>query len=139
MGAIAESARKYLGVRFRHRGRSRAGLDCAGLAWCAYNDLGVVLPDFRLYGRQPHDDGLVRHLTAAFGQPLDTLEPKDDDVVVVRFNVEPHHIAVACGVTYGSTPAINFIHADGHTGRVVEQRMTPDMQRRITHVFRRGL
>ena len=40
---------------------------------------------------------------------------------------------------FGGTTALTLIHADGDVGRVHEQRMTPDMVARITHVFRRPI
>ncbi len=140
MSKLVESARTYLGVRWRHRGRSRASVDCGGLVWCAYNDLGVTLPDAKLYGRHPHEDGLIRHLTAALGEPLPDGAPyRDDDVIVLRFDIEPHHIAIVAAVEYAGIPAFNIIHADGHVGRVIEQRLMPDVAARITHVFRRAV
>lgn len=39
------AARKYLGVRFRHRGRSSTGLDCVGLVMRSWYDCGVKLAD----------------------------------------------------------------------------------------------
>lgn len=135
MSALADAARKYIGVRFRHRGRDRKGIDCAGLVWAAYNDLGVTLPDFRLYGREPHRDGLTTHVRNALGDPVDGLQ--DGDVLVIRFEREPHHVAVAGSHDYAGTMALTMIHACGWNGRVLEQRLTPDVVSRITHVFRR--
>lgn len=139
---IAEAARKYIGVRFRHRGRDARGIDCVGLGIAAYRDLGINLPDFRLYGREPHRDGLTTHMEKALGVPvavapvsLSDLHP--DDVLVLRFEREPHHIGIVGTHDYAGTVALTLIHADGWNGRVLEQRLTPDMVSRITHVFRR--
>ena len=135
MSALADAARQYIGVRFRHRGRDRRGLDCAGLVWAAYRDLGTTLPDFRLYGREPHRDGLTTHVHAALGEPVSG--PQDGDVLVMRFEREPHHVAVVGSHDYYGIQALTIVHADGWNGRVLEQRLTPDMVSRITHVFRR--
>lgn len=139
MSALASSARKYLGVRFRHRGRSERGLDCAGLGWIAYRDCGYELPDFRLYSREPHDDGLITYISAALGDPvyLAPIHPAmicSGDVVVLRFDVEPHHVAIVGNYRFGGH---SLIHACGHNNKVIEQRMSDDMVKRITHVFRR--
>ena len=152
MNALVDAARTFDGVRFLHRGRDRLGLDCAGLVWAAYAACGIVLPDYRLYGPEPHRDGLVRHVEAALGAPLrlapvrlqDLLE---GDVLVMRFYREPHHMGVVGARQYGDTRALTLIHADGDAparrgeqrvhGRVHEQRLTADMAARITHVFRR--
>jgi hypothetical protein len=134
MSALADSARQFIGVKFRHRGRSRTGLDCVGLVVAAYSALGVTLPDFRLYGREPFRDGLLRHTEAAMGAPVSD-GPRDGDVVVIRYNVNPHHVAIVGTKSYGSVEALTLIHAEGGIGRVIEQRLTPDVK--ITHVFRR--
>ncbi len=140
MGKLAEAARGWKNVKWRHRGRSRLGVDCAGLVWCAYRDCGIELPDYRLYGREPFRNGLVTHATAALGEPLSPRTPlQDDDVLLMRFEVEPHHMAIVVMVEYGDTHALNIIHSDGKNGRVLEQRLTPDMVSRITHIYRKGV
>lgn len=146
MGRLVDAARRYIGVKWKHRGRTRHGVDCAGLGVLAYRDCGVELPDFVLYGRQPHDDGLIRHLTAALGEPVfdastAALEPhlQDGDVIVQRFDKEPHHVAIVAEVVYGGVPALNVVHANGHAGRVLEVRLDDAGMQRITHVFRRAV
>jgi hypothetical protein len=102
----------------------------------------VVLPDFRLYGREPHNDGLVGHISAALGAPVAVApvsagDIKVGDVIVVRFEVEPHHVAIVTDYPYGRS--FGIVHACGHTGRVIETRLAEDVIRRITHVFRREI
>lgn len=133
MSALADSARQFIGKPFRHRGRGPRYYDCAGLVVAAYKALGVTLPDFLLYGREPANDGLVSRVQAALGDPVSGQQ--DGDVVVIRYNMEPHHVAVIGSRMYGSAEALTLIHADGVVGRVIEQRLTPDVK--ITHVFRR--
>lgn len=140
MSRLADAARAYIGTRFRHRGRSKGGLDCAGLVWIAYHDLGDTLPDFRLYGPEPHRDGLTQHATAALGTPaaiapVALADVKDGDVLVIAFDHEPHHLAIVGTHRYGDREALTLIHACGWNKRVLEQRLTPDV--RITHVYRR--
>lgn len=137
-GELVTAARSYLGVKWRHRGRSVHGLDCAGLGMLAYRDCGVQLPDFVHYGREPHKDGLVTCMTAALGDPLPSSTPLlDGDVLVLRFDREPHHVAIVAAANYGGTDTFNIIHAEGHVGRVIEQRLTPDMLARVTHHYRK--
>lgn len=142
MSALSDAARAYIDVRFRHRGRSRTGLDCVGLGVLAYADCGVRVPDFLLYGREPFRDGMVKHMIAALGEPV-AIAPvaqhqlQDGDVILLRYEVNPHHMAVVGERQYGDVAALTLIHAEGVHGRVLEQRMTPDVIARITHVFRR--
>lgn len=139
MNRLVEAARKYKGVKFQHQGRKAHCLDCAGLGWLAYQDCGVTLHDFRKYGPEPFEDGLVKHVTKALGEPvkLSPVTRRDlevGDVVIMRFAVNPHHVAMVTDYLYGG---LALIHADGHTGRVVEHRLADDHIQRITHVFRR--
>ena len=138
---LVEAARKYLGVPFVHRGRSRQGLDCAGLIKLSLEDIGFPVQDYLLYGRTPHNGELERTIEARLGPavaiaPVRSSQLHVGDVVLVRYRVEPHHVAIVTDYPYGG---LAVIHTDGHTGRVVEHRLAEDMVRRITHVFRRSV
>lgn len=127
-------------------------MDCPGPVKAAYWDAyGIDLPDFRLYGREPFRDGLVKYAIAALGEPV-LVAPvrmsdlRVDDVILLRFDVNPHHVAIVADHDYGGTRALTMIHADGWApaakgkrtaGKVHEHRMTADFVERITHVFRR--
>lgn len=141
MSKLIDAARKYVGVRYRHRGRSDTALDCVGLLVRAFADCGVPTSDFIHYGREPHKNGLVLRVTEALGiDPLPgSTQLQDGDVILLRFEIEPQHMGLVAEVDYGGTPALNIIHADGYVKRVVEQRITPDVMTRITHVFRKGV
>lgn len=139
MSRIVAAARRYLGTPFRHRGRSENRVDCVGLGLRIYQDCGVELPDFRLYGREPSKDGLVERVTSALGEPVATApvtaaQLQVGDVIVMRFEVEPHHVGIVGDYPYGG---FSLIHACGHNNKVIEHRLSPDIVKRITHVFRR--
>lgn len=51
---FVDHARKYLGVPWRHQGRSRGGLDCVGLVVLAARDCGLDAPLAATYGRLAH-------------------------------------------------------------------------------------
>ncbi|MGJ7544637.1 C40 family peptidase [Variovorax sp. LT1R16] len=140
MSALVTSARKYLGAPFQHRGRTAKGLDCAGLAWLAYADLGYTPPDLRRYGRTPHRDGLMQAMSDALGEPAweGRAVPREllqvGDVVVMRFVEEPHHVAIVCD---SASHGLGLIHCYGNIGRVVEHGLDAMWQDRILAVFRR--
>lgn len=140
MSKLVAAARSLIGVRFRHRGRSsKIGVDCAGKVRVVYRICGVELPDFLLYGRIPNKEELVRHAEEALGPPVAVAPVRVSDlqvgdVVLMRFVVEPHHVAMIADYIFGG---LSMIHADGHTGKVIEHRLAPDHVARITHVFRR--
>lgn len=133
MSPLVDAARSYLGVPFRHRGRTSAGLDCAGLLVVAYRDLGIELPDIRIYGREPHKNGLVRAVEDGFGQPLGRA-PEPGDVLLMRFEREPHHLGIVGDYIHGG---LSLIHAYGAAGRVVEHRLDAAWRARIVAVYRR--
>lgn len=139
MSKLVSAIREIMGAPFRHRGRGPKYYDCAGAVKEAYRRCGVDLPDFILYSREPHDDGLVRYVSNALGEavyrnPVSIKALLPGDVLLMRFDIQPHHVGMVGDYLYGG---LSLIHADGHTGRVLEQRLTPDMVKRITHVFRK--
>jgi len=64
---IVEEARKYLGVRWKHQGRSLNGVDCLGLVARVYGDLGLidVSKDRHNYARLPNRQQLAAEFEAA--------------------------------------------------------------------------
>src|SRR5688572_24205014 len=122
MSKLVAATRRYKGVRWRHRGRNAYGLDCAGLPWLGYKDCGIALPDFRLYGPEPHNDGLEKHITEALGEPVKrgNVTQADlhvGDIAVLRLDIEPHHVGIITDYPYGS--AFGLLHACGHYGKVI--------------------
>jgi cell wall-associated NlpC family hydrolase len=95
--SLVDQARTYLGTPWKHRGRSRKGIDCAGIVVCSYADLGVTLPDIERYGREPHRDGLMTAVRAGFGEPVND-GPKVGDLAVMTSGAlgskEPHHLGI---------------------------------------------
>ena len=130
---LADSARKYLGVKFRHRGRSVSSLDCVGLIVIAFQDLGrQILNDKEHYGREPHADGLREGLQLEFGEPCS--EMKVGDIALIAYNTEiPHHVAVIGNYLYGG---FSLIHADGMVGKVVEHRLDENWRKMIIETYR---
>jgi cell wall-associated NlpC family hydrolase len=136
------AARRYLGVPFRHLGRTPAALDCVGLGWLSFKDCGLVLPIPRHYGRGPHRGNLMLALREALGEPFVTspgsawalLEP--GDVGVFRFREEPHHVALIGDAPYG---ALTLIHADSSPSarKVVEHVLDDWWLDRLVTAFRR--
>lgn len=136
---LVDQARTYIGVPWKHRGRSRKGIDCAGLPICAYADLGVTIPDIERYGREPHRDGLMQGAIAALGSPVEG-DPQYGDVVIMTSGArdarEPHHIGIIGDHRHHG---LSLIHADGTIGvsRVVEVGLSDAYRKRIVAIFRR--
>lgn len=132
MTELAEAARRYLGVRFVHRGRRKDKLDCVGLVWIAYHDCGVSLCAPTDYGREPNVDRFKTAIENALGKPVSG-PPIPGDVVTLKTLRHPHHLAIVGEHKHG----LSLIHASGEHGRVVEHRLDETYMRRITNVYRR--
>lgn len=156
MSTLVKNARSLVGIPFKHRGRDRKGLDCAGLVWLSYAEAGAVMPDLERYGREPYKNGMMTKTTEALGTPIwegikgqivprETLQP--GDVVVIRFDVHPHHMGII-----GTDPihGLSLIHSNGRRdllsrsgvghdkkGRVMEHGLDAAHQAMICAVFRR--
>ena len=130
---LADSARKYIGVPFRHRGRTVRHLDCVGLVVIAAKDLGrEILHDKPHYGREPNNDGLREHLQMEFGPPASDM--RVGDVALIAYNTEvPHHVGIIGNYIYGG---FSLIHADGMVGKVVEHRLDSNWQKMILETYR---
>lgn len=143
MSALVSQARRYIGTPYRHRGRTARGLDCAGLPWRSYADLGVILPDLKVYGREPYKDGLVQAMIAALGEPVwRGMMPARSilqvgDVVACAFVTHPHHLGViGDDKLYG----LSMIHADGNVNKaVIEQGLDDRLLAKIVAIFRRPI
>lgn len=101
----------------------------------------MVLPDVKVYGREPHRDGLMVGLIAALGEPvwrgrnpsLSLLQV--GDVVCSAFVQEPHHLGI---VGDDEIHGLSIIHADGLQAKaVIDQPMNDVMRERIVAIFRR--
>ena len=146
MSELVRTARRYLGVPFRHRGRNpKIGLDCVGLPLRCYADHGIVLPEVKKYNRDPHKDGLVEACIEAMGPPVKVApvsraDLQVGDVCVQRFEIHPHHVFIVGD--YDHPGELSCIHADGGQGqfsRVVEVRLSDERISLITHVFRKPI
>jgi cell wall-associated NlpC family hydrolase len=122
---VMETARTYLGVPFKHQGRTRSGVDCVGLIVCVAHDLGLSKADFTAYPRVP--DGrtfqaeLRKHLDQKFG------DPEPGDIVVLALGPYPCHVGII--TDHG------IIHALERCNRVAEHRLSSDWRAKIRGVY----
>lgn len=126
---IVTAARALVGVPFKHQGRTRNGLDCAGLVVHVAATLGLKYTDHGGYARSP-SDGLLE--SALDMQPcLELLPNKADmqagDVLLMRFK-EPQHLGIYTGE--------NIIHSYSTVGKVCEHRLADVWKARIMRVYR---
>lgn len=143
MPSIVEAARTYIGVPWKHMGRSRRGLDCAGLLIVAAKDAkGADLESPARYGREPFRAGLESFCAKA--GDLAWSGPKGactydllrvGDGVLMAPGTQPRHLAIV-----GDDPMYRFslIHADGTPGisRVIEIGLTDQDLAKIVAIYR---
>lgn len=127
--AVIAAARSYLGVPWVHQGRSRQGLDCAGLAVRVARDLQLSDFDVFGYGRLPDGASLQRALEEARCTPY-RLEP--GALVLMRFRREPQHLAIVGDYLHGG---LSLIHGLSTAAAVVEHRLDDAWRKRIVSAW----
>jgi len=128
-----EVALRYKGVPFRHRGRTRNGLDCAGLLVRVALDMNYPVKDLRVYGREPYKDGLRKFLVANCGAPVKRA-PQVNDILLLRHvgAIEPSHLAL---VAPHPTGELAMIHTYSALGKVVMHRLDPSWRQRTVEIY----
>jgi len=95
---FAEAARKYIGLRWVHQGRSRSqGVDCLGLVVLAARDCGYVVNDCTAYRRRPDDKKLLRMVDEQMDRVPEGYPLEPGDILLLHFKdrtTSPYHFAV---------------------------------------------
>lgn len=132
--AVIAEARGYVGCRWRHRGRTRFGVDCIGVVVLSYRAAGIQMRDRVDYGREPWNDGLDREMREHFGDPVDDTQP--GDVVTMRGlgQPEPGHVGIIAQHG-GYLTLIHSYNATSNT-RVIEHIVDDEWRSRIAKIYR---
>lgn len=125
---IIAAARTAVGTKFRHQGRQIGiGLDCAGLAQHVAASAGVATVDVEGYPNRPFAGQLESTLDAQPGlHRVPDMQP--GDILLMRFDGEPQHLAIFAGRT--------IIHAYAKARIVCEHDFTPEWVARVVRVYR---
>jgi len=110
---IVRVARTMIGVRFRHGGRSRLSVDCAGLIVVVGRELGIDCPDEERYSRIPQQDYLQKKIEQVLVKKSGI---SAGDVLLFWMDpgsLLPQHVAIA-------TSEHSMIHAHAPSRKVVE-------------------
>ena len=129
--AFVEAARGWLGVPWRHLGRTRAGVDCIGLVLVAAAAAGLDIEDPAPYAREPQGAALM-HGVLAHGTRV--TETRPGDVLVFRMGLYGGHVGIATTHRTFGGPAV--LHAYAPHRHVVEHPMLADMTRALAAVVR---
>lgn len=127
---VIAAARGYLGAPFAHRGRTRSGVDCAGLIIAVARDLGLQHPGKLYYSPLPAC-GLITQMLAEYAVSISDPEPG----CIVHLNVagRPQHLAF---VGDHGDSGLSLIHGHMTVGRVCEHRLDEKWERRIVGCWR---
>ncbi len=138
---IVAEARKLLGVKFHHQGRSAVtGLDCLGLLVLVAERVGLEFEGVRAsshdrkdYGHNPDTTALQAGLER-FLCRVD--EPCVGDVGLFRIDGRPQHLAIISD--YPAPDTYGMIHAYAPLKKVVEHRLDEGWQSQLAAMYRFG-
>jgi hypothetical protein len=129
---LIDTARSYTGVRWRHQGRTRAGLDCLGLVIRTTHDHGLTDFDVKGYSTLPNGSMTALLEEHCIKQPPGT-EPVAGMVAEIMFEREPQHIALVVPYHLGG---VALLHAMSHfPRRVAEHRLDDQWRKRIVGLY----
>jgi len=126
---IVTEARSWLGVRWHHQGRSRAGVDCLGMVHMVGVGCGLPRVTEPAYGRLPSGDRLVEELQRYC---VRCTEPAVGLLAVFRFDGHPKHVGFIGDYLHGG---LSLIHAYAINRKVVEHRLDDAWRARIVALF----
>lgn len=115
---IVATARSYLNVPFRMRGRNRQGLDCVGLLYCTLTDLGMEIEDIQDYTSDPQA-AKINYVLDRYTDPASIKELRQGQIVKLRQSVLPMHLGILSRDQ--ATGRMNVINANLKNRKVVEQ------------------
>jgi cell wall-associated NlpC family hydrolase len=130
---IVTEARGWLGVRWLHQGRTREGVDCAGLVIGVAKACRNSTFDTSDYARQATDETMLA-LCRELLQPVEKADLQPGDVLVMAFENQ-RHIGIVGDYPYPGE--LSLIHAYALSPhRVVEVRLDSVWMSRVIGCFR---
>ncbi len=129
--SIVAEARGWLGVPWRHQGRTRCGIDCVGLVVCVARGLDLSDYDSTGYGRRPQGQGFVQH----FRDNMDAVpipDARPGDVLVFADQAYPCH----CGFLTERFGQPHLLHAHATRRMVIEEPYAGEWPARVKFAFR---
>ena len=138
---VVSAARQYVGVRFRHQGRTaEEGLDCLGLLIVVSHRLGLRWPKTlrakmreRDYSHLPNE-AYLRESLELFLQPSRFAKPEMADIALMRIEGRAQHLGIIAQHPVHHSHSI--IHAYAPARKVVEHRLDDDTEHAIVMRYR---
>ena len=129
---IVAKARSFIGTKWRHRGRTKRGIDCIGLVVVSVMHGGFMPKDRRDYGRVPWQDGLRQELIDQCGEPVKDWQPGDIALMRWEHMPEPAHVGIIGDYKYGGLSLIHSFSLVAVTEHIIDQTWV----NRIIEVYR---
>lgn len=119
-----DAARSWVGTRWVHQGRTRAGVDCVGLLIVAGADVGLTVPDNPGYRRTPDPSRFVEFILE-HSDAQSEIAP--GHFGIFRDGTQPCHV----GIFAEQAGVGTFIHAYAPRGLVMEEPFIHDWPSRL--------
>jgi len=126
---IVTAARSFVGVPYRHQGRTKNGLDCVGLLIVIAHGLGISDFDVSGYARNPSGN-MMRRVLRHHTIQIDLSEINHGDILHMAFGKQPQHIAIV-----SNDFPIRIIHADAVVGSVVEHGLDAEWRSKVRGAY----
>jgi hypothetical protein len=128
---VVREARALLGVRYRHQGRSREGVDCIGLPVCVRAALGLPAMDSEGYAKRSAGTEMLDYCRANMvAVDRSSIQPGD---VLVQMHGVTRHIAIVGDYPGGG---LSIIHAHLPNKKVAECRLDDSFMAYVRGCFR---
>ncbi len=130
---VIKAARGLIGTPWKHQGRSKGGIDCAGVLVFAFKAAGFDPLDAEGYGRLPYRSKLEEVLRSNLGAPIPREQMRAGDIAVMKWGrAELSHVGLVSEYPYGG---FALIHAYIRNRKVIEHRIDAEWLSRITEVY----
>jgi cell wall-associated NlpC family hydrolase len=131
---VVNLARSYVGTKYRHQGRTREGIDCAGLVILVGNELGLINYDTDGYLRKSTGRQIFQYFKDSGMEQISTSDLKLGDVILTRDSIFPCHCAIIC--THDLPSSSRIVHAYAKRRQVVEEYMNAEWINKTVGAFR---
>jgi cell wall-associated NlpC family hydrolase len=123
---IINCARSFLGVKFKHQGRTNRGLDCIGLIIAVGNQCNVLEGNYTQYGPIPDGKSFIHELRKYFVR-IQKENLQIGDIMSFSLPKYPCHVGIFTDK--------GIIHSINTRGGVVEHTLSHEMRCKMRDVY----
>lgn len=127
---VVALTRTYLGVPWRHQGRTYGSIDCVGLPIVVGRELGLHdYDDSYNYRRKSTGADLMRIFDVHCARVKNLADLKGGDIVIFKDQLFAQHVGIMSSID-------KVIHATVEKKRVVEERLEGDLRSKLLRGYR---